>query len=433
MKPLSHAAHTAHALAGVLLAAALSGCASTQNASPEIIYDIHEIERTPASVFTDETVLFPQAAAAFSADSANEAVALTLTLAGDTPAEELRTLLKSGQTPDLVYLSREADCGIYRALAADEALADLSAFFSSPDAPELYDGFLDGPSARACGDERITGAPMDYICAGLLVKTSAFPEGTSLPRTLEDFLALADGIEEGKSLFAFPADHPAYLEPFVLPMLGTAGADTADKMRLTTEAFASGAFSSEAVQKVAAELYKLSPSLYSSDPYADTEAVCKAFADGEAAVIPGDAVLLRTLRETAGLTDDVLLLPAPAANGTQYLLTSVVPAYVPAAAAHPDEALRFLSLVYRTHTDEGLRPPVRGTAEGLTDFKGAAAALFEKGVSAYCGQFAQAEDESELFESAYTMIGDLVSGRIEAPAWGEAMDQLFKEDEAAAA
>lgn len=422
-----------YTFAGVLLTAALTGCASTQNASPEILYDIHEIERTPLTVFTDEISLFPQAAAAFSADSANEAVALTLTLAGEAPAEEVRTLLKSGQTPDLVYLSREADRGVYRALAADEALADLSTFFSSSDAPDLYDGFLDGPSVRAYGDERITGAPMDYTCAGLLVRAGAFPEGTSLPRTLGDFLSLADSMEEGKSLFAFPADHPAYLEPFVLPMLGTAGVNSAGEMRLTTEAFASGAFSSEALQKVAQDLYKLSSSLYTSDPYPDTEAVCKAFAAGETMIVPGDAVLLRTLRESYGLTEDVLLLPAPAVNGTQYLLTAVTPAYIPAAAAHPGEALRFLSLVYRTRAAEGLHPPVRGGAEGLADFKGAVAALFEKGVHAYCGQFAQTGEEGELFESAYTTIGDLVSGRVEAPAWGEAMDQLFKVGETPAA
>ena len=42
-------------------------------------------------------------------------------------------------------------------------------------------------------------------------------------------------------------------------------------------------------------------------------------------------------------------------------------------------------------------------------------------------------EEGELFESAYTTIGDLVSGRVEAPAWGEAMDQLFKVGETPAA
>lgn len=409
----------------LMLSAALlltfSGCAaeSAQNPPAEVIYDVREIERTPLNILTNETNLFPLAAADFTADSSNESIKLSLIPSGEDPVHTLQTMLTSGQIPDLIYFTPGTDHGIYQTLAANDALSDLSSFFAGEDAPELYDGFLDGPVARAYDDERITGAPIDYMCAGLIVKEDLFTDEDSFPQTLDDYLALAD-----ENLLGYPQDQPAYLEPLILPLIGTN-----ETLRLTSQDFSGSSFSSDEMKTLAESLSSMSSKIYSNTPYADMDDVCTAFVEGTVFSIPCDASIAEILYNEYGLEDKTLLLPSPSVNGTQYLLTMVSPAYIPVDAPHSEEALRFLAQLYRTESTEGAGsiPPVKGSSELLSGFRGAAATLFENGITAYCGDFTfglSAEDE--LYQKVYTATGELISGSITSDEWIDTMNSLFE-------
>lgn len=427
-----------HTILPCLLALALlSGCASTQNQEPETITIEQPVERTAVTLFTDDTSGYFGSIAA-RLHERDDSLAPTVTIAGTNAADELRTLLLSGQAPNVVWLSPENDRGIYRALKEDDALFNLnplvdeearmlSSLYTGDSVLPFYEGFLSSPDAVQ--DGKVVGLPMTYEAAGLLVLEENF---SKVPAKFSALLAL--GQENGPAVFGYPQDFPAFLEPFALPFFSVSG----ETLRLSaadwTAEDLAGGDAPGALRQAAERLSGLTPYLFTAEPQAGLEQTLTAFAKGELWFLPGDAAIAAVLQE-----EYEVKAPRLAAVPTEeepYLFarpTSFL--YLPAAAPHPDAGLRLALLALSEEYfaemagSLGFLPPLEGSAAHLQGYAGEAAALFQNGVTAYCGSFAEGEEDSELFERFYLSLSELLQGEITADAWADGMQEaLFEED-----
>lgn len=420
----------------LLALALLAGCASTRNQEPETVTIEQPVERIAVTLFTDDPSGYFASAAARLRER-DDSLAPTVTTAGTNAADTLRTLLLSGQAPGVVWLSPENDRGIYRALKEDDALFALNALvdedtrllsslYTGDSVLPFYEGFLLSP--EAVQGDKVVGLPMTYEAAGLLVKEENF---SKVPAKFSALLAL--GKEDGPAVFGYPQDFPAFLEPFALPFFSVSG----ESLRLCAADWTAGDLAEGeepgALRQAAGRLSELTPSLFAAEPQAGLQEAFAAFAEGELLFLPGDEATAAVLREEYG-AESPRLAAVPTEEEPYLFARPTSFLYLPAAAPHPDAGLRLallaLSEEYFAEMAEclGFLPPLEGSAAHLEGYAGEAAALFQNGVTAYCGSFADSEEESALFNHFYLSLSELLQGKVTAEEWADGMQEaLFGE------
>lgn len=364
--------------------------------------------------------------------------------------EKVNSSMLAGDVPDFIYCPSSNPSGLAQRLIKDQALADLTDVFESPELKgKILDGFLDTSLSQPYGDGKVYLAPLYYTANGLFYNAALFEEaGLKVPATWDEFFALGDEIKgkdiagkSDRSLFTYQGGNaPGYMETVIIPLLtsklGVQGMNDCFQ-------YADGAWNKDGVKEVFDLVAKIGSGGYllPNTTGIDHTTAQTAVMNGSALFVPCGSWLVGEMKDIKG--EEVNgkafawgFAPVPALDGTadKYLMSSVEEVYIPADAKNLDLAKEFLKFLY---SDEAIMlnaeatggiPPVAGATELTKDVLDpmilSTFQAFDNGYKPYIGGFAAVDSEIVPKKEFYGHVNTVVDGKETTDQWIEACNKL---------
>lgn len=448
-------------LAGTMTAAALAGCATKQTAATtaapttapvtEAGTESKATEPAAGDELTGELKLsifkggygdtfWVEAAKAFT----EKHPGVTFKIDADPSiGEKVNSSMLAGDVPDFIYCPSANPSGLAQRLIKDQALADLSDVFESPELKgKILEGFLDTSLSQPYGDGKVYLAPLYYTANGLFYNATLFEEaGLKVPTTWDEFFALGDEIKgkdiagkTDRALFTYQGGNaPGYMETVIIPLitskLGVDGMNDCFQ-------YGEGAWEKDGVKEVFDLVAKLGSGGYllPNTTGIDHTTAQTAVMNGTALFVPCGSWIVGEMKDIKG--EEVNgkaftwgFAPVPALDGTtdKYLMSSVEEVYIPADAKNVELAKEFLKFLY---TDEAILlnaqttggiPPVAGATELTKDILDpmilSTFQAFDNGYKPYIGGFAAVDSEIVPKKEFYGHVNAVADGKETTDQW----------------
>jgi len=363
----------------------------------------------------------------------------------------IRPQIVAGNVPDFLNMNVNDQTGIIQNLIQERGLLDLTDFFNGPqyDSSEsikskIIDGFLQSALCSPYGDGRIHLAPSNAGPMGLVYNIQLFEDnGWNVPVTWDDFFALGEkAAEQGISLLTYQGIYPGYMESIIFPAIASA-IGLEDFAKITS--YEPGIWVDPRVVAVLEQFEKIGSS---------------------GMLMPGTVALNHTQSQTDQMNNKALFIPngtwmepemedVPRAPGyrfgltpppvqrqgdTRYIMSSFEQFSIPAGAANPELAKRFLSFLYTDAvitmyaqfsgavmaTNNALELTRPYLTEGTYGMFGA---YSEPGAAALIVGF-DALPEGTLInpgDEIFEPLADVMTGRMTAREWAENIDQAYRD------
>lgn len=291
-----------------------------------------------------------------------EGVDVELTLE-KTIADTLRSEVRAGQVPDVIYLSVGSEGGFTDTMIAEKMLMEITDVLGMNIYGEevtvgdkLIGGIEEGLNTMPYGDGKLYLMPINYGPCGLFYNAGLFEEkGWTVPTTWDEMWELGDKAKaEGIALFTYPTT--GYFDAFFSALLNeTAGPDVfarlmsydveAWKLPEVREAF-------DIVGKLAGYTESTTVANANGDNFTKNQ---QLILDNKALFIPNGTWLPGEMKEAPraeGFKWGFTALPAVKEGGDSYSTTFTEQVYIPANAAQPELAKKFLTFLY---SDEAVK------------------------------------------------------------------------------
>ena len=356
----------------------------------------------------------------------------------------VRPKIAAGDPPDFIYHSAQNAKSVAKALIKDKNLVDLTDVFSKPAPGEktpikekMLDGFLETSGAAPYGDGKVYLAPLYYNLTGLWYNKALFAEkGWEVPKTVDQFLALGkEAKKEGKALFTYQGQSPAYLEAVIWPLIASNGGAEAVSNIFT---YGEGAWDNEAVTgalKLFEDLGK------SGDVLKGTVAMNHIQSQTEH--LKGSALFAPNGNWYEGEMKDAVqdgwewgFMAPPVTNESddQYVTTMIEEMYIPGQSDNIETAKEFMRFLYSdgmielNSKESGAVIPVKNGVEiakpyipasNYDSFK-----IFDQGVKPIIVAWETvANSEINMNDEVYTKVGSVVNGETTAAEWAKSLEK----------
>lgn len=362
--------------------------------------------------------------------------------------EKVGSSMLAGDVPDFIYCPSSNPSGLAQRLIKDQALAELTDVFSSPELDgKILDGFLDTSLSQPYGDGKIYLAPLYYTANGLFYNATLFEAADlKVPATWDEFFALGDSIKgqdiAGKSdraLFTYQGGNaPGYMETVIVPLLvSKLGVDGMNDCFSYVE----GSWEKDGVKEVFELVQKIGGYLLPNTTGIDHTTAQTAVMNGSALFVPCGSWIVGEMADIKGEEIDgkpfawgFAPVPALDASADKYLMSSVEEVYIPAASENVDAAKEFLKFLY---SEEAIKlnaektggiPPVVGATELTKDILDpmilSTFQAFDNGYKPYIGGFAAVDSEIVPKKEFYGHVNAVVDGKETVDDWVAACVKL---------
>lgn len=361
--------------------------------------------------------------------------------------EKVNTSMLAGEIPDFIYCPSSNQSGLAQRLIKDQALADLTDVFESPELKgKILDGFLDTSLSQPYGDGKVYLAPLYYTANGLFYNKTLFTEeNLTIPATWDEFFKMGDDIKgkeiagKQRAMFTYQGGNaPGYMETVIIPMLtsklGVEGMNNAFS-------YVKGAWDNDATKEVFGIIQKLGDYCLENTTGIDHTTSQTAVMNGTALFVPCGSWIVGEMKDVTGekINDKDFewgFAPVPAVNTTDdmYLMSSVEEVYIPKDAKNVDAAKEFLKFLY---TEEAIKlnaektggiPPVVGATELVKDTLDPLVLetfqAFEKGYKPYIGGFATVDSELVPKTEFYGHVNSIITKKESVEDWIAACEKL---------
>ena len=338
---------------------------------------------------------------------------------------------KAGEGPDFVHLALGRPAALTETFVKDEALTDLTDVLSMTIpgetgivADKILGGFTESTTTNPYGDGKTYLAPMFYGPCGLFYNAGLMAEkGWEVPTTWDEMWELGDKAkEEGIALFCYPT--PGYLQEFLFALFySVGGPELFDAITNYEE----GVWETEGGKQVLEIMAKLATYTEASVPAnANNQDFTKnqqLILDNKAIFCPNGTWLPNEMKDAPRADGFEWGMTAiPGANGNApYSLAWIEQCWVPASAAHPEEAKQFVAFLYSDKAAElfaecGAYQPVNGITDKVDPELAPFFAVYDNGAKAAMGNWAatDAVEGVSMGAALQEAFSSLVSGNLSA-------------------
>ncbi len=427
----------------VSLAAALTACGGTDDSKPETTgnegnegAEAKEISVAAlASAYTNAyPAMWEDVCAAFTEETGIKVSTLTV-------EKELEDVIgpsmQSGDFPDVVTLATGRKKGLTDDFVKNKLIAEVTDVLSLTIPGEsvtvgdkLMDGFIGGVGTNPYGDDKTYLVPMFYTTCGLFYNAGLFAEkGWKVPETWDEMWELGETAKkEGIYLFSYAT--PGYFDTFLPTLLmDVGGKEFFEKATHFAEGIwdtPEAEFCFEVFEKVAKYTNPITPAQANGTDYMLNQGM---ILENKALFMPNGNWVIGEMADSPRADNfewGMTVLPAAKEGGDRYGFVFMEQAWIPAGAAHIDEAKQFLAFMYSDKAASifaqgGAVQPIEGAAEMLADETTKALyASFMDGAKVLMGGFASYKAEAGLGtvnEVFLQPLNGMVSGELTREAW----------------
>ena len=365
-------------------------------------------------------------------DAFTEETGIKVQLVTDKMLEDvIGPAIKAGNSPDYVHLALGREMALPETLIKDEALTEVTDVMDmtipGEDAKvseKVLPAFLGSSKTNPYGDDRIFLAPMFNNPCGLFYNAGFFEEkGWEFPSTWDEMWELAEKAEaEDVSLFCY-ATH-GYLQEFFFSLVYAVGGD--ELFNAVTN-YEEGVWETEGGRQVLEIMAKLAQHTHKDVPAQDNGQDFlknqQLILDNQALIIPNGPWIVGEMADAPkGDEFKWAMAPIPAAKegGDRYALSWAEQCWIPASAAHPDEAKQFMAFMYSDRAQEifakgGAYQPTVNATDYMDEQTAEFFSVFNQpGVKAAVGAFAttDAVEGVSTDASLFAAVNSLVSGNM---------------------